>query len=394
MRKVYFESLRVVIAVALTAICLATFVSFAKSQDATAVISQEIGLAVTKANSSSLPPEVDKEEVIRRGSMVQEMGSVNNSPIDVIAAALAPPEDDSHKWYITVVTVQGSKECEKLLKDFANNDALKSWANVNEPDKSWSHLQIRKIEDGTQRDWFAGIQTRLADGFKTVGAPAIVIQPPRNGKYGKNSIVAGMLFGYDGDAEKQSARIRSAILQYMEVAIVKNVHNARILVNNSDKGTKGEDIPAAPLPVGAEQYTPPNIFNVPNVQPATPSSPFDIPPERPLTLEQIQMIAGPNAPAELLLGILSAKPTTAAQVQQYVMMYNNQQPEQPQTNPTIPAQPSEAPVTWLQIISTLLNGGGFVSVLGAIVLLIRKLSQNSQKEDLILDKLRKWETGQ
>jgi hypothetical protein len=156
-------------------------------------------------------PELAIWEAIRRGQMVQELGTVTATEQDAIADALAPPEDDSHKWYLTVVTMENCKPCEALKRDFLQSMALKAWVNVDEPAKSNMHYQVRRLEDVTQKDWLAGLKTEIDKG----GLPLIVIQPPRNGEYGPNRVVVTVLHGYDGNPDKLSERMRAAITAYV-----------------------------------------------------------------------------------------------------------------------------------------------------------------------------------
>lgn len=210
-------------------------------------------------------PEIATREIGMRGSMVQEIGTIQADEIDVIADALAPPEDDSHKWFITVV-VDGGKASEKLKLDVIQEPSFKAWVNVDEPMKSSVHYHVRLITDETQQDWLAGIKPKIAE---LGGCPAIVIQPPRSGEYGKNSTVVGVLGGYDGDAEKMVNRLRASVAQY-----VSALHKKGLITHVGDNVRRESGGHAQYEGVGA-----PPPFQVPSkpLDPVQPNGPVDWP---------------------------------------------------------------------------------------------------------------------
>jgi hypothetical protein len=115
-------------------------------------------------------------------------------------------------------------------KDFAENERLRAWVNVGDPAKSYTHYQVRRIEDQTQKDWFAKIKIKLQDGMKEANGPCIVIQPPKNGEFGPNKTVVAMIFGYDGDTAKLSNAMRAGIVKYVDAMNRRGLvtHNPRI----------------------------------------------------------------------------------------------------------------------------------------------------------------------
>ncbi len=156
-------------------------------------------------------PEIATWEALRRGNLVEEIGPVGADDDSYFAEAIAAPPDDSHKWYFTLVTMKGCAPCAKLKQDFETHQLLRAWANLADPAASPTHFQIRQIEDETQRDWLAGISEQLKRG----GYPALVIQPPRNGRYGPNKNVAAILHGYDGSPQRYAERLRRSIDLYV-----------------------------------------------------------------------------------------------------------------------------------------------------------------------------------
>jgi hypothetical protein len=57
-------------------------------------------------------------EILRRGNSVEHVAGVQADAETVSLAALAPPPDDSHKWFITLVQQHGCKPCAKLREKF------------------------------------------------------------------------------------------------------------------------------------------------------------------------------------------------------------------------------------------------------------------------------------
>lgn len=170
-------------------------------------------------------PEAGVQETLRRGNHAEELGTAQAGQDGLAMSALAPPADDSDRWYLTVVTTKDpryQKQCELLLRDFDASHALRAWADTTNPKSSWSHFQVRDINDPKQADWFSKNRQQLeASPF-----PAIIIQPPRNGKFGRNSVTAGMLHGYNGKAEQYSDLIQFQILSYCETISGKPIKDA------------------------------------------------------------------------------------------------------------------------------------------------------------------------
>lgn len=274
-------------------------------------------------------------EAERRGNMVQVLGNDYPSETDLIADALAPPEDDSHKWYLTVVTMTNCPACEKLKEAFKSAPQMKAWVNVDDPEKSTCHYQVRNIEDKTQQDWFAAIGPQLKKG----GFPAVIIQPPRNGAYGANSTVVKVLHGFDGDAEKYTRRMRDAIVVYVQELNKKGLiqrrgDNAeRLSAWKESRGPIygghsqiGVDPPFGPAPVNPFKVDPHPNADWPPTPPA------------PLTLAELKELV-PSAPNEFLLAQLEAKASDKSAVLVAWNIYALQHAKEPNKNPSQPAPP-------------------------------------------------------
>lgn len=333
----------------------------------------------------SAPPQVDKEEVTRRGNMVQPMGTIEQGPVDIIADSLSPPENDSDKWFIFVVTKDGDAKSELLkqhtlkakLTDGTDNP-LQAWVKPNEPAKSYAHYNVLRFEDsdpqrGVFKDWFTAIREPIAKGAAANGWPVVILQPPKSGKYGPNKTVVAMVFGYDGSPSTLCNQLRYAQTQY-----VARLHQRGLLSTYSREaeernaafdaakkdGAKVEaeapEVPTTETPKGAGQQPP---FIVPNgpINPLFPINPNgpDIPPQpQYLTLQQVQQLC-PGAPAEYIMRIMAGNPTVA-QAQQIAAQWSI---DRQQVNPT-PA-PS-IPTASNGIIAALLGALGGGSIMGLI----------------------------
>ena len=153
-------------------------------------------------------PQVDVNEVIRLGNSVQELGTGVAGIGDDAIEAMAPPEDDNDKWYISLITCKDCKYCELLKKDFLTNPILQAWVNVEHPEDGWAHYLVFRWEDQTQRDRFKDM--------KFNGFPTLIVQPPRNQRYGPSSTTVFQKTGYDGNARALSDEMSAAIKLYVK----------------------------------------------------------------------------------------------------------------------------------------------------------------------------------
>jgi hypothetical protein len=164
-------------------------------------------------------PQVDSDEVVRRGNHVAYIDGFGDDKPDPIAEALAPPADDSHKWYITVLTTKGCQACEILKRDFEEHPDLRAFVNVKDYKQSWSHFNFYSMDDATQNWRFKPPKSDLA----IKGFPTLIVQPPFNGRYGKSSTIVMQKTGYDGDARKLARQMSHAIKTYVAKVTTKSV---------------------------------------------------------------------------------------------------------------------------------------------------------------------------
>lgn len=250
-------------------------------------------LAVEKSNGPDVP-ETAQLEVQRRGDQVEQLGTIQAGPGAIRAATLAPPEDDSDRWFVTVVTTTDKRfaaNCDKLLTD-VNAGLFKAWILPDDPSKSWAHYHVRRLEDPTQSDWMVGVK-KLLQGQDY---PAIVIQPPKNGTFGKNTTVVGIVHGYDGKAPQLAERIRDLIKTYADTIAQKQAVHA----------------------IGA-----PAPFDVPPtaLDPLQPRNPvlwpkdlaMDPPGGKPLTYSEVKKLI-PKAPSSFVRELVMQKVSSADEV--------------------------------------------------------------------------------
>lgn len=150
---------------------------------------------------------IDPHEIVRRGNRVEVVNAAEAhaqaSEDAEYLAALAPPADDSHKWFITVITLDGCAPCKRLLADWQTSPALAAFAQPGNARASWAHLNVYAAEDETQTWRWQNIAVK--------SYPTILLQPPRNGRYGHAATVVLQKSGYNGVPTELAGQLRSAI---------------------------------------------------------------------------------------------------------------------------------------------------------------------------------------
>jgi hypothetical protein len=147
-------------------------------------------------------PEVDQNEVLRRGDAVEYIAGAQAEWL----AALSPPADDRDKWFISVISMQGCPGCQQLKRDWRSNEWLQSLADPESPKESWAHFNLYDKDDQSQSWRFKKI--------KVEAYPTILVQPPRSGRYGdpKTIVFQGI---YRGDPKDLAKEIVAAIRKYV-----------------------------------------------------------------------------------------------------------------------------------------------------------------------------------
>lgn len=168
------------------------------------------------------PPEIDVNEVLRHGDMVQIIDrNWRADGTDVAVEALGPPADDNHKWFISVVSSRGCGACVALKSAWKTDPHLLALANPDDVTDSWAHLNFYDREDASQNRRWAGL--------KITGYPTIYVQPPLNGKYGSPATVVCQILGFDGNdrngGKKLALAITSSIAKYAAKHEAKQVNS-------------------------------------------------------------------------------------------------------------------------------------------------------------------------
>ncbi len=151
---------------------------------------------------------VDKSEIVRMGDMVQHIdgNAHGQSDVDTFVEAMQPPEDDSDKWFISIVGSEGCGACQRLKRDWSQSSSLLALADRDNPRDSWAHFNWYYSEDQSQAWRFKNISI--------TEYPTVIVQPPRNGRYGKGSTVVYQAAGYDGNPGKLAKDIVASVRMY------------------------------------------------------------------------------------------------------------------------------------------------------------------------------------
>ena len=191
----------------------------------------------------SLPPEkppipqVDVAEVLRRGDMVVVAGEgPRGASEDAMRMATAPPPDESHMWFVTVIKTNNCPYCTKLHSDFQSAPELLAFVAATAPYKPWGHYNEYNVTDETQK-W------RLK-AYRITGYPTIVIQPPRNGMWGNPRTVVFQTTGYDGNPKKLAQAITNGVRAY--AAKMGEQGYPKIQAQEFLEGTPGVEAPKSP----------------------------------------------------------------------------------------------------------------------------------------------------
>ena len=212
-------------------------------------------------------PDIAVREIQRRGNLVQRLGGgYQNDTLTAFAEAMRPPADDSHKWFISVLAARNCRYCDHLKRDFATSPHLKPFVDTEDHTQSWAHFNVYLSDDETQAWRFKDI--------KVTGYPTLIIQPPRNGRFGDPKVVVLQKTGYDGDAKKLADTIRTGISSYLRVQV-----RQRPAVGRAGGMRQGGEAAVGQNVVGYDPpYSPPPKNEPTPYYPVPSPYPFDLPP--------------------------------------------------------------------------------------------------------------------
>lgn len=179
------------------------------------------------SSDQTVGAEVDVDEVARRGDRVVVAGKGPMSNEDLaIGDALAPPPDDSHKWFISVIVDDG-RESQALLYDLKHSSHLRSWLKVDDPKQSWAHATVYIAKDQTQ-DW-------RWKNLKVSRYPVMILQPPAklldeanpaSWEWGDPKTVVWQWDGYDATVTER-AKLRADAIRRATVAYIQAIARKR-----------------------------------------------------------------------------------------------------------------------------------------------------------------------
>lgn len=291
-------------------------------------------------------PETAHLEVLRRGTSVEPMGVIQAGPEAAIVQAVAPPEDDSDRWWFSVITAGASDDAKaraasKLLTDDIATLKFKQWVKPEDVDNSWAHYQERRIDDPLQRDWLAPLKARI----DIVGLPCIVIQPPRNEEFGKNSTVVALIGSYDGNADKINLLIEERVKAYTAKHAAQGTIKAGT-VESQQREHRGH-AQAAERPAIKPPFDLPMPVAYPPVDVLTPSKPQAeiIKPSEPAAMKFSEIRkAFPAIPEAVALDYAARKLTEEQIVAIEHKLQQDEQSAEVDSTPAHPTQP-ETPAT-------------------------------------------------
>ena len=75
--------------------------------------------ATCLAQTDPPAPQIDVDEVIRRGDLIVHAGDgFRAGDEEAVAGAVSLPADDSHKWHLLLFTSNACQPCDALKKDW------------------------------------------------------------------------------------------------------------------------------------------------------------------------------------------------------------------------------------------------------------------------------------
>lgn len=259
-------------------------------------------------------PDKARREIERRGYLVQKIDDqISDMAADALAEAFAIPADDSHKFTLTVLYgAYRNSQLDKLKQDLLTAKELEPWVRCKDRGKGSydvasteeSHLHCRFDQHKSPyvpKQW---------TGIKILDYPTLLLQPPRNGKWGPPDTVINQKTGYDGDPTKLAEWIRGSIGRYaLAYSQTPQFHAMRTAVAAADGHRQDRDAGryVAPFPVQPQEL------------PTGPNPPLPFPPDlvpigpQPLTSDQIKKVV-PEADPAFVLAQLDAKASSPAEV--------------------------------------------------------------------------------
>lgn len=173
-------------------------------------------------------PEVDKDEVIRRGNLeeyVDGESKFSNEYGDHIAQIASTPANDNEKWFISVIAKKPCPACDALRAAwYGQDETLRAYAKPELPRESWAHFTWYNYDDPYQK-WRWTKTPQNPNPIEITAFPTVVVQPPRSKAYGNPQTVV-LKYVWDGDSAKLAQAINGSIRAYVDTLHKKNELNA------------------------------------------------------------------------------------------------------------------------------------------------------------------------
>ena len=211
-------------------------------------------------------PDAARREIERRGCLVQKIdGQIGDNTADVLAEALAVPEDDSHKFTLTILYgAHRNAQLDRLKEHLLSAKELEPWVRCKDRGKGSydvastgeSHLHCRFDQ---HKNPFVPDQW---SGIKVIDYPTLLLQPPRSGQWGQPDTAINQRTGYDGNpaklAEWLKASIGKYVLAYSRTPEYHAARAARTSAGHEQSRRYPAPFPVPPkeLPQGAEPASP------------------------------------------------------------------------------------------------------------------------------------------
>jgi hypothetical protein len=248
------------------------------------------------AQPRPLPSET-KLEIDRRGYMVEIIDSRISNTSEGFAQALGVPEDDSHKFFLTILEPDfHCPHCKTLKRTIAEAPEMQKWAivetlrdgDIQSTEESWAHVVTEPYKNPFKPDKWKKIDPK--------GYPIVLIQVPLNGQYGKPGTVVNCHYG---------AMSGPKLDKWMYDSLKKYFSHRK------GQGQEPEEIADPPFPLPNPGPAPDGPMpNFPDMVPLEPEF---------LPFEKIAEII-PDAPLEYVLQVSKLKPKSAAEVMQGYML--------------------------------------------------------------------------
>lgn len=241
-------------------------------------------------------PPVAQHEIARRGNHVEQTGTIRSG---LMAAALSPPADDSAKWFLTLVYRPGEEASERMRTSVELSVAMRPWVDAHDPAKSSMHYQLRSVDDATQSDWLANLRPKLAAD----GLPCVVLQPPKNGRFGSSAVIVKLIHGAMS-GEELSRRLRDGIVRYVQTVEVASTAPSTLDPQLSTLAGIGVPPPfdVAPKPRPKPRDEPPEADETVEWPPVPPKTP---PPAEPPPNPTVPAPGPPTSTLGLVIGVLT-----------------------------------------------------------------------------------------